>query len=329
VFCALAAALAGHPTLQSLRLAVPLRALRSVSTIDQQPVGVAAALALLFCAPALTALNVSGCRFSDVELVPFLAALTAGAAPRLRALDLGGAQLSLLFARDVVMLAVLTAASYALEELRLLAPFEPGHALSLSDEPLIGLERAVAAIAAARGERYVFRTQHLPLCVPYRGDIEGEAPLPQALRAPGLKRAILGGGFAAASSGGEAAAILRALVGHSTLEALTLEGKLSCAAEVVGAALGDIIAADTQLESLRIVGCELGDIGMGPLVAALHRNTRLRTLECRFNEFSPAFAREKLLPAVTANTGLLELSAENRLWNSEGVGAAMAWVARA
>lgn len=332
VFCALATALAGHAKLQALHLGVPLRQQRGAADPRvPPPAGVAAALAGLASAAALTELNLHGCFFTDDEVAPFLAALAAGAAPRLRSLDLRTAQLSSDFVRDVVTPALLAAACHGLETVRLSVPLEPLKTRCANDDALDGLERAVAAVAAARGDRFVFRAQHLPLCVAQRGDIDNQAPLPQALRAPGLKRAILGGGFAAApaSSGGEAAALLRALVAHPTLEALTLEGNFSRAAEVVGAALGDIIAADAPLETLRIVGCDLGDTGMGPLMAALHRNTRLRVLECRFNEFSPAFAREKLLPAVSANTGLLELSAENRLWNSEGVGAAMAWVARA
>ena len=95
---------------------------------------------------------------------------------------------------------------------------------------------------------------------------------------------------------------------------------------MVGGLLGAIVAADAPLQALRIVGCELGDVGMGPLVAALPRNTHLRALECRFNDMSAAFTRDMLLPAVRENTGLRELTAEHVLWKLDGTVAAMALV---
>ena len=325
---ALAAALAGHRTLRTLHLCLPLRHAHPSSEEQSPPTpGMDAALAALASAPALTALDVAGCNFCDAELSPLVAVLAAGALPRLRSLDLRGSELASPFARNTLAPAVAAAAALSLDDLRL-CPDRPEHAPTFArDEMLRGLERAVAAAAAVRHGRFIFRVHH-QLCVPAPGDEYGEAPIARALRAPGLKHVTLGGAYAAALAAGEHALsnLLSVLVGHPDLESLTLEGNFSGAAELVGDLLGELIAADAPLQALRIVGCELGDAGMAPLVAALPRNTRLRTLECRFNDMSPAFARDVLLPAVDANTGLRELTAEHILWKLDGVDAAMALV---
>ncbi len=54
---------------------------------------------------------------------------------------------------------------------------------------------------------------------------------------------------------------------------------------------------------------------LGPLVDALPANTRLYTLICYENGVSEAFVRDRLLPAVRANTrlGILNLQLE---WDS-------------
>jgi hypothetical protein len=47
----------------------------------------------------------------------------------------------------------------------------------------------------------------------------------------------------------------------------------------------------------------MGDVGIGPLVDALPRNTHLRELECNA-WLSAAFVQDRLLPALAANTSL-------------------------
>jgi hypothetical protein len=75
--------------------------------------------------------------------------------------------------------------------------------------------------------------------------------------------------------------------------------------------LGTLVAANAPaLQQLSVSCCQLGDAGMGPLVEALRHNTHLRSLYCRCNYTSEAFARDRLLPAVRANTSLRRLAVE-------------------
>jgi hypothetical protein len=112
-----------------------------------------------------------------------------------------------------------------------------------------------------------------------------------------------------------AALILDALTAHRSLRMLDLEynriepGDQQAAA--FGAALGALVAANAPaLHELNMSHCFLGDTGLGPLVDALPLNTHLRTLICRGSGASDAFARERLLPAVRANTSLRRLTTE-------------------
>ena len=331
VFCALAGALAGHPTLQRLSLCVPQWPTARAYSNDAPHAGLDAALASLLTAPALTELDLSGCCFRDEELAPFLAALAAGAAPRLRALNLSGAEqltnAQLHFVRNVLAPAADAAARHhALEELKLYRPGPPAHGTVYAmDASVRGVERAVAAVGAVRGSRYIFRAEHVELCRAVQYDADNQAPLVRALLATtDMTRCVLGGPFAAAIAAGrlvaeDAAEVLRALVAHPTLEALTLEGDLRHAAGVLGEVLGHIVAADARLESLRCAGCNLSDAGLGPLLEALPRNTRLRRLECSGNNVTSAFTREVLLPAAQDNAGLVHLSASDVLYTTEAV----------
>jgi hypothetical protein len=110
------------------------------------------------------------------------------------------------------------------------------------------------------------------------------------------------------------AVLLGALAGHRSLRAIDLSCnlRLHCpadAAAVVGAALGALVAANTPaLTQLNVSNSQLGDVGMGPLVDALRHNTHLRVLVCWNSCVSEAFARDRLLPAVRANTALLTLT---------------------
>jgi hypothetical protein len=115
-----------------------------------------------------------------------------------------------------------------------------------------------------------------------------------------------------------AALILDALTAHRSLRTLGLCINLfqhgDQQAPALGAALGALVAANAPaLHELNMSHCGLGDAGLGPLVDALPHNTHLRTLICRGNGASDAFARERLLPAVRANTSLRRLTTELQL----------------
>jgi hypothetical protein len=108
-----------------------------------------------------------------------------------------------------------------------------------------------------------------------------------------------------------AGALLGALVGHPSLRELQIYGELITAAEdcsEFGAALAALVAADAPaLHDLVCYGNTLGDAGLAPIFEALALNRHLRKLSCQNNSMSEAFARERLLPAVRANTTLQEL----------------------
>ena len=107
-----------------------------------------------------------------------------------------------------------------------------------------------------------------------------------------------------------AAVLFDALVGHASLQSISL----SCnrtdfdTAAAAGALLGALVAAVSPLTWLDVSLNRLGDAGMGPLVDALPRTTRLRQLLCfdkNGNEMmSAAFAQDRLMPALAANTSL-------------------------
>jgi Ran GTPase-activating protein (RanGAP) involved in mRNA processing and transport len=76
-----------------------------------------------------------------------------------------------------------------------------------------------------------------------------------------------------------------------------------------GTSLGALVAANAPaLTMLNVSSCALGDEGLGPLVDALAANTHLQTLNCSGNGMSKAFAFDRLLPAVRANTSLRSLT---------------------
>jgi hypothetical protein len=113
-----------------------------------------------------------------------------------------------------------------------------------------------------------------------------------------------------------AAMLLTALTGHPRLHTINLSGNfvqdfLHGDASAAYAALGALAAANAPaLQQLDVSGSWLGDEGMGPLVEALFHNTHLRVLNCADNGMSHAFARDHLLPALRANTGLRTLTVE-------------------
>jgi hypothetical protein len=111
--------------------------------------------------------------------------------------------------------------------------------------------------------------------------------------------------------------LLGALVGHRSLRELwiTMETPDDADRIVFGAALGALIAADAltaaDVRALHELVCHsnnLGDAGLAPIVEALALNSHnLRKLDLHGNSMSEAFARERLLPAVRANTTLRAL----------------------
>jgi hypothetical protein len=112
-----------------------------------------------------------------------------------------------------------------------------------------------------------------------------------------------------------AGTFLGALVGHSSLRELRIFEENTNAEDcnAFGAALGALVAADTPaLQVLECFRCSLGDAGLAPIFMALPLNHHLRELYVDENRMSKAFAHERLLPAVRANTTLRELKCANR-----------------
>jgi len=105
----------------------------------------------------------------------------------------------------------------------------------------------------------------------------------------------------------DAQLVLGALVGHPNLRELLIysERTVDVDCSAFGAALAPLIASDTPaLQVLVCLGNRLGDAGLAPIVDALPLNRHLRELNLRGNDVSEAFARERLLPALRANTTL-------------------------
>jgi hypothetical protein len=108
-----------------------------------------------------------------------------------------------------------------------------------------------------------------------------------------------------------AAALLGALTAHPSLRKLDVScnvayGLAAPVVAVVRTALAALVAANAPaLHELDMQYCGLGDAELvGPLVDALPHNTHLRLLDCRWSIVSEAFKRDRLLPAVRANSWL-------------------------
>jgi hypothetical protein len=109
--------------------------------------------------------------------------------------------------------------------------------------------------------------------------------------------------------------VLGALVGHPCLRELhvvqeyPLDHNNDNYFIELGGALAAVIAADAP--ALHVFECSsnsLDDVGLTPIVEALTLNRHLRTLDVDGNDMSEAFARERLLPAVRANTTLRQFT---------------------
>jgi hypothetical protein len=130
---------------------------------------------------------------------------------------------------------------------------------------------------------------------------------------------------------GAAVALLGALTGHPSLRSLdiSVNGVEPADQEQAAAALGALVAANAPaLVSLKASSCDLGDAGLGPLFNALPANTHLRTLDCVDNVLTDEFMCEQLLPAVRANTSLVELCLDDDDNYCDEAAEAMAFVER-
>jgi hypothetical protein len=111
-----------------------------------------------------------------------------------------------------------------------------------------------------------------------------------------------------------AESLLGALVGHPSLRELRVTCEPAVDSSAFGAALAALIAADAP--ALHVLVCSdnhaFGDVGLAPIVEALARNRHLRELHCGHSCMSETFARERLLPAVRANTSLRMLTCADR-----------------
>ncbi len=143
-------------------------------------------------------------------------------------------------------------------------------------------------------------------------DVPAALALGNALRASITITAVSLWNVGLCSEPAAATALLGALTGHASLRSLNIsynqDQENPAGLLVVGAALGALVAANApSLTELDITFCNLEDTGLGPLFDALPANTHLRTLTCEDNLLSDAFMRERLLPAVRANSSLREL----------------------
>ena len=116
---------------------------------------------------------------------------------------------------------------------------------------------------------------------------------------------------------GAARILLGALAGHPHLRALTVIGERCTDPAALGALLAAILAHDAAaLQRLFIYDNGLGDAGLAPLVDALPTNRHLSELYMSNNGMSERFVRERLLPAVRANTRLRLLRCRSSCFRS-------------
>jgi hypothetical protein len=97
---------------------------------------------------------------------------------------------------------------------------------------------------------------------------------------------------------------------HLSLRLDTLNGDHG-ANRPTGRALGALLSANLpSLRTLRVNRCLLSDEGLAPLLDGLAANTHLRTLQCRINDPSFDFERDRLAPALAALAARAELDAQ-------------------
>jgi hypothetical protein len=102
-------------------------------------------------------------------------------------------------------------------------------------------------------------------------------------------------------------ALLDSLAGHCSLRSLSLDWSYFDS-QAAAAALAALLVADAPaLTELCVFDCHWGEGGLAELCDALPRNSHLRTLNMNGDPVSASFIRDRLLPAVRANTGLRTL----------------------
>jgi hypothetical protein len=119
-------------------------------------------------------------------------------------------------------------------------------------------------------------------------------------------------------------AVIEAITGHRSLTSFICNTNLltdepAASHLIVGQALGRLVAAESHLKRLDLSSCDLGDVGLRPLFAALAGNRTLRTLNCRANNISRECARDIMLPAVRANASLRNLDLLQFSWEAAGL----------
>jgi hypothetical protein len=110
------------------------------------------------------------------------------------------------------------------------------------------------------------------------------------------------------------ATLLGALVAHGSLQDLQIHADSVRDDEyaAAGAAYAALVAANAPgLTALDLSYSTLHDDVLRPLVRALPHNTHLRSLNLYWTDFSEAFARDELLPAVRANASLRTLTVDD------------------
>jgi hypothetical protein len=250
-----------------------------------------------FAALRLESLRVhEGDGFTEADAVIALAADLA-VCTSVREFELEGAEL------DVPALDALVDASIAcrLHTLRLIYSYVTEHAAPVLARLLGGGALAELEIL---GDVFLF-DEGMPFLVAPAATV-----LVDALRACSTLTALTLCGVELLHDPAAATALLGALTGHPSLRSLdiSINGVEPADREDAAAALGALVGANAPaLISLNVSSCDLGDAGLGPLFDALPANTHLRKLNCVDNALTDAFMREQLLPAVRANTSLVEL----------------------
>ena len=143
--------------------------------------------------------------------------------------------------------------------------------------------------------------------------LDSAAALTDALRSSRTITTLMLGSADFWTAPAAGAAMLDAVARHPTLNTLELELNLAPEHQAAaGAAIAALVAADAPaLTTLDLYACRLGDAGLAPILEALLRNTHLHMLSVRGNGMTADFARQRLLPAVVANTSLRTLQAHN------------------
>jgi hypothetical protein len=137
-------------------------------------------------------------------------------------------------------------------------------------------------------------------------DAAAAAVLGDALRANRTLKALLLPKTALWHDPTVAVALLGAITAHGSLQQVSLhENPIGDAQDAAGTALGALVAANAPaLKFLNLRYCGLQEAALGPLLDALSANTHLRMLYLGEVTASAAFLRDRLLPAVRANTSL-------------------------